>query len=79
MEMTREEARNAVIQHYVETRHFTRKQAEDYIHDDDRVFWLWEEVQKEIEISKRYRWEKVPFYGLTPSRAVPIEDEPVGS
>ena len=79
MEMTREEARNAVIQHYMETRHFTRKQAEDYIHDDDRVFWLWEEVQKEIEISKQYRWEKVPVHGLTLSVAHPIEDEPVGS
>lgn len=79
MEMTREEARNAVIQHYMKTRHFTSKQAEDYIHDDDRVFWLWEEVQKEIEISKQYRWEKVPFHGLTLSVAHPIEDEPVGS
>ena len=78
MEMTREEARNAVIQHYMETRHFTRKQAEDYIHDDDRVFWLWEEVQKEIEISKRYRWEKFTEHGLTLSRAIPIE-EPIGS
>lgn len=79
MEMTREEARNAVIQHYMETHHFTRKQAEDYIHDDDRVFWLWEEVQKEIEISKRYRWEKFTECGLTLNRAIPIEDEPVGS
>ena len=79
MEMTREEARNAVIQHYMETRHFTRKQAEDYIHDDDRVFWLWEEVQKEIEISKRYRWETFTECGLTLNRAIPIEDEPVGS
>ena len=40
MEMTREEARNAVIQHYMETRHFTRKQAEDYIHDDDALIEL---------------------------------------
>ena len=37
------------------------------------------EIQKEIEQSKQYRWEKVPCYGLTLSRAVPIEDEPVGS
>lgn len=78
MEMTREEARKAVIQHYMETRNFTRERAEDYIHDDDRVFWLLKEVQKEIEISKQYRWEKFTECGLTLSRAVPIE-EPVSS
>ena len=47
------EARNAVINHYMDTRNYTRKQAEDYIHDDARVFWLLEEVQKEVELSKR--------------------------
>ena len=47
------EARNAVINHYMDTRNYTRKQAEDYIHDDERVFWLLEEVQKEVELSKR--------------------------
>ena len=54
------------------------QQAEDYIHDDDRVFWLLKEVQKEIEISKQYRWEKFTEHGLTLSRAIPIED-PIGS
>lgn len=47
--------------------------------DPAEVTRIYAEVQKEIEQSKRYRWEKVPFYGLTLSRAVPIEDEPVGS
>ena len=82
MEMTREEVRNAVIQHYMETRHFTRKQAEDYIHDDDRVFWLWQEVQKEIEQSKRIG--KRPHFqtddGFTFYETYYLdEDEPTGS
>ena len=89
MEMTREEARKAVDNisyshvgllsiNEDDTRNFTRERAEDYIHDDDRVFWLLKEVQKEIEISKQYRWEKFTECGLTLSRAVPIE-EPVSS
>ena len=82
MEMTREEARNAVIQHYMDTRHYTRKQAEDYIHDDDRVFWLLEEVQKEVKMSKRIG--KRPHFqtedGFTFYETYYLdENEPVGS
>ena len=53
MALSRMEGRNAVIKHYMDTRNYTRKQAEDYIHDDERVFWLLEEVQKEAELSKQ--------------------------
>ena len=47
--------------------------------DPAEVARIHAEVQKEIEQSKRYRWEKVPFHGLTLSVSHPIEDEPVGS
>ena len=47
--------------------------------DPAEVARIHDEVQKEIEQSKRYRWEKVPFHGLTLSVSHPIEDEPVGS
>lgn len=47
--------------------------------DPAEVARIYAEVQKEIEQSKRYRWEKVPSHGLTLSVANPIEDEPVGS
>lgn len=73
------EQREEVVRHYAE-----RVMDEGYWNpiiptDPAEVARIHAEVQKEIEISKRYRWEKVPFHGLTLSRAVPIEDEPVGS
>ena len=47
--------------------------------DSIEVARIYAEVQKEIEISKRYRWETFIECGLTLKRAMPIEDEPVGS
>lgn len=71
--------REEIVQHYAK-----RGMDVDYWNriiptDPAEVARIHAEVQKEIEIGSRYRWEKVPFHGLTPSRAVPIEDEPVGS
>lgn len=80
------EARNAVIKHYMNTRNYTRKQAEDYIHDDERVFWLWEEVQKEVELSKQVGKsihfitdDGFPFYETFLLGEKNDEDEPAGS
>ena len=71
--------REVLVQHYAK-----RGMDVDYWNhiiptDPAEVARIRAEVQKEIEISKHYRWEKVPFHGLTLSVAYPIEDEPVGS
>jgi hypothetical protein len=71
--------REVLVQHYAK-----RGMDVDYWNhiiptDPAEVARIYAEVQKEIEISKQYRWEKVPFHGLTLSVAHPIEDEPVGS
>ena len=80
------EARNAVSKHYMDTRNYTRKQAEDYIHDDERVFWLLEEVQKEVELVKRVgkrihfiAEDGFPFYETYLLDNKDDEDEPAGS
>lgn len=79
------EARNAVIKHYMDTRNYTHKQAEDYIPDDGRVFWLLEESQKEVELSKRVgkrlhfiTEDGFPFYETYLLDNKDDEDEPVG-
>ena len=51
--LSREEARNEVLQHYVDVRGNPRELAETFIPKDDRIFELWEAVQQEIEMSKR--------------------------
>lgn len=71
--------REEIVQHYAK-----RGMDVDYWNhiiptDPAEVARIHAEVQKEIVQSKRYRWEKVPFHGLTLSVAHPIEDEPVGS
>ena len=71
--------RAEVIRHYAK-----RGMAEDYWNkviptDPAEVSRIYAEVQKEIEQSKRYRWEKFTECGLTLSRAIPIDDEPFGS
>jgi len=71
--------REEVVRHYAQ-----RGMDVDYWNriiptDPTEVARIHAEVQKEIEQSKRYRWEKVPFHGLTLSVSHPIEDEPVGS
>jgi hypothetical protein len=73
------DTREVLVQHYAK-----RGMDVDYWNhiiptDPAEVARIYAEVQKEIEISKQYRWEKVPFHGLTLSVAHPIEDEPVGS
>lgn len=74
MEISLEEARKVVEAHYAE------KEVEfSPSRSDAEVLRVYHNLQKEIEQSKRYRWEKVPLYGLTLSVAHPIEDEPVGS
>ena len=83
MAISRNEAREEVVQHYMETRGFTRKQAEDYIHDDDRVFWLLEEVQKEREeakrIGKRPHFQTEDGFIFYETYYLDEEDEPIGS
>ena len=71
--------REGVVRHYAK-----RVMDEDYWNpiittDPAEIARIHAEIQKEKELSKRYRWEKFPFYGLTLSRAIPIEDEPTGS
>lgn len=74
MEISVEEARKVVEAHYAE------KGLEfSPTYSDAEVLRVYHNLQEEIEISKRYRWEKIPFHGLTLSRAIPIEDEPTGS
>ena len=71
--------REEVVRHYAE-----RVMDEAYwdsiiTTDPAEVARIHAEIQKEIEISKRYRWESFTECGLTLSRAIPIEDEPTGS
>ena len=71
--------REVLVQHYAK-----RGMDVDYWNhiiptDPAEVARIYAEVQKEIEISKRYRWEKFTECGITLNRAIPIEDEPVGS
>ena len=61
-------------------RHYTKRgMDEDYWNsriptDPNEIDRIYAEIQKEIEISKQYRWEQFALCGLTLSRAVPIED-----
>lgn len=74
MEISVEEARKVVEAHYA-------KKGVEFSPtcSDAEVLRVYHNLQEENEISKRYRWEKVPFHGLTLSVAHPIEGEPAGS
>lgn len=74
MEISVEEARKVVEAHYSEKGlEFSPTRS------DAEVLRVYHNLQEEIQISKRYRWEKFTDCGLTLNRAIPIEDEPVGS